>query len=58
MLRDAANFRVLEEIVHHPKLFRAVLHEDRMSTCGPNVSRRQENGTTERHASDVKGSPL
>ena len=58
MLRDAGNFRVLEEIVQHLKLVRAVLHEDRMSTCGPNVSRRQEKGTAERHASDVKGSPL
>ena len=58
MLHDAANFRVLEEIVQHAKLFRAVLHEDRMSTCGPNVPRRQEKGTAERHASYVKGSPL
>ena len=58
MLRDAANFRVLEEIVQHAKLFRAVLHEDRMSTCGPSVPRRQEKGTAERHASYVKGSPL
>ena len=56
MLRDAANFRVLEEIVQHAKLFRAVLHEDRM--CGPSVTRRQEKGTAERHASYVKGSPL
>ena len=46
MLRDAANFRVLEEIVQHAKLFRAVLHEDRMSTCGPSVPRRQEKETT------------
>ena len=33
MLRDAANFRVLEEIVQHAKLFRAVLHHKGRTGC-------------------------
>ena len=44
MLRDAANFQVMEKIVHSDaKLFRAVLHhKGRISTCGANVPCRQD----------------